>query len=240
MGTTRQTVSKWELDQVVPDIRKIVAISKLFCVSTEELLIHVTNFQNEWVRFGCGVYRDSRSEIIETEKMAICYYCNEDKSVIGAKVYEGCGDVKSLIAICERRNAESMTWYAYTYIDEMGNRQLVGNSEECEKVLGELFDRAKLDKMECIERFLVNHGDVRIPTVKEVGIRKCLEEWRKGVRAYASKDSFFVNVCTGKTEYIYQIQSECDNIYCGISYNIPFELGLRSYGQFFWITKYGR
>ncbi len=37
LGTTRQTVSKWELDQVVPDIRKIVAISKLFCVPTEEL-----------------------------------------------------------------------------------------------------------------------------------------------------------------------------------------------------------
>ena len=32
LGTTRQTVSKWELDQVVPDIRKIVAISKLATV----------------------------------------------------------------------------------------------------------------------------------------------------------------------------------------------------------------
>ena len=56
LGTTRQTVSKWELDQVIPDIRKIVAISKLFCVPTEELLLNVTTFENEGVRFGCGVY----------------------------------------------------------------------------------------------------------------------------------------------------------------------------------------
>ena len=41
LGTTRQTVSKWELDQAVPDIRKIVAISRLFCVSTDDLLVKI-------------------------------------------------------------------------------------------------------------------------------------------------------------------------------------------------------
>lgn len=41
LNTTRQTVSKWELDQVVPDLKNIIAISRLFCVSTDELLLEV-------------------------------------------------------------------------------------------------------------------------------------------------------------------------------------------------------
>ena len=32
IGVTRQTVSKWELDQVYPEIEKIVLISKIFKV----------------------------------------------------------------------------------------------------------------------------------------------------------------------------------------------------------------
>ena len=239
LGTTRQTVSKWELDQVVPDIRKIVAISKLFCVPTEDLLLQVTTFENEGVRFACGVYRNAKSEIVETEKLALEYYCNEDKSVMGAKAYEGNGDVKTLVAVCERRLAEKKTFYAYGYEDETGTLNVVGNSEEYKGMLGAAFERKQLDKMECLERFYVNHGDVKIHTVKEAGIRQCLEEWRKGVEAFASDGQLFVSVCTGKTEYVYQINRENDNIYCGISYNIPFELGLRSYGQFFRLRNLG-
>ena len=41
LDTTRQTVSKWELDQVVPDVRKLIAISRIFCVSMDELLLNV-------------------------------------------------------------------------------------------------------------------------------------------------------------------------------------------------------
>ena len=239
LGTTRQTVSKWELDQVVPDIRKIVAISKLFCVPTEELLLNVTTFENEGVRFACGVYRDAKSEIVETEKAALYYYCNEDKSVMGAKVYEGNGDVKRLVAVCERLMEEKVTYYAYSYEDDTGTEKYVGNSEKYKGMLGEAFDRAKLAKMECLERFYVNHGDVKIHTVKEAGIRQCLEEWRKGMEVSVFEGFFFVSLCTGKTEYVFQINPVDDNIYCGISYNIPFELGLRSYGQFFRLRNYG-
>ncbi len=239
LNTTRQTVSKWELDQVVPDVRKIVAISRLFCVPTDDLLVNVTNFEKEGIRFGCGVYRNKTSEIIETEKLAIQYYCMEDKYIMGARVYEGNGDTKKLISVCERHLTENKTYYAYCFENDEGNRLTVGNQEEYKNMLGESFDRSGLDKMECLERFLVNHGDVKIHTVKEAGIRQCLEEWRKGVNAHASKECFSINICTGKTEYIYQIQQEQDNIYCGISYNIPFELGLRSYGQFFRLRNYG-
>ena len=38
LGTTRQTVSRWELDQTYPEIAKIVLISKIFSVSTDSIL----------------------------------------------------------------------------------------------------------------------------------------------------------------------------------------------------------
>ena len=39
LGVSRQSVSKWELAQALPEVDKIVAMSKLFGVSTDELLI---------------------------------------------------------------------------------------------------------------------------------------------------------------------------------------------------------
>ena len=38
LGTTRQSVSRWELDQTYPEIAKIVLISKVFSVSTDSIL----------------------------------------------------------------------------------------------------------------------------------------------------------------------------------------------------------
>lgn len=38
LGVSRQSVSKWETDQSVPDLEKIVALSELFAVSTDYLL----------------------------------------------------------------------------------------------------------------------------------------------------------------------------------------------------------
>jgi transcriptional regulator with XRE-family HTH domain len=39
LGVSRQSVSKWELGQTLPDIEKIIAISKLWGISTDELLL---------------------------------------------------------------------------------------------------------------------------------------------------------------------------------------------------------
>ena len=39
VGVSRQSVSKWELDQALPEVDKIVALSRLFQVTTDELLI---------------------------------------------------------------------------------------------------------------------------------------------------------------------------------------------------------
>ena len=39
LGVTRQSVSRWELGQALPELDKIVAISRLFKVTTDELLL---------------------------------------------------------------------------------------------------------------------------------------------------------------------------------------------------------
>ena len=38
LNVTRQTVSKWELDQSTPDFDKILPICELYGISTEELI----------------------------------------------------------------------------------------------------------------------------------------------------------------------------------------------------------
>lgn len=58
IGVTRQTVSKWELDQVYPEIEKIVLISKIFKVTTDSLLIDgIDTFDVKYDSFVCGVYK---------------------------------------------------------------------------------------------------------------------------------------------------------------------------------------
>ena len=50
LNITRQTVSKWELDQTVPDMNKLIEISKLFGVSLDELTnnIEITGPENSY------------------------------------------------------------------------------------------------------------------------------------------------------------------------------------------------
>lgn len=39
LGVSRQSISKWEMEQSLPEIDKIVSMSKLFSVSTNEILL---------------------------------------------------------------------------------------------------------------------------------------------------------------------------------------------------------
>lgn len=238
LNTTRQTVSKWELDQVVPDLKNIIAISRLFCVSTDELLLEVSNFQNVGVRFACGTYRSNCSEIVETEKIAICYYAR-GKYIMGAKLYVGNSDVKYLVSVCEKDFEKETIIWAYADIND--SYEITGkhtNDSVAENMLGELFDRKQLDRMQLQESFIVNHGEYPTHTVNEKGIRQCLLEWRNGSKVSFFEDGIHVLICIGKNEYVYSVCETDENIYCGCSYNVPFDLGLRSYGQFFRLRNY--
>lgn len=50
LNVTRQTVSKWELDQTTPDLNKLIELSKLFEISIDELTNNVesVNAENEY------------------------------------------------------------------------------------------------------------------------------------------------------------------------------------------------
>lgn len=38
LGVTRQSISKWELEEAVPDVSYIIKLSELFSMSVDELL----------------------------------------------------------------------------------------------------------------------------------------------------------------------------------------------------------
>ena len=64
------------------------------------------------------------------------------------------------------------------------------------------------------------------------------EHWRMADSYSADADHLNFFLCTGKTEYIFSIRPQDTNIYCGASYNIVFDLGMFSGGQFFRIRNY--
>lgn len=238
LGTTRQTVSRWELDQCYPEIVKIVLISKAFSVSTDSILKDgISTFDVDIDHFTCGVYRDSHCEIVETEKFALVFYCSSDKNILGAKLYRGYENRKHLVAICERDQVKAKTEYAYC-VEDSDPYTTISNNEIMSQKLGEAYDSNAKKSMRRLESFVVDHSGVSLPNVKEAGIPKCLTLWRMADSYHATHDKFNFFLCTGKTEYIFSIKGEDTNIYCGASYNIVFDLGLFSGGQFFRIRNY--
>jgi len=238
LGTTRQTISRWELDQTFPEIAKVVLISRMFSVSTDSILKDgISTFDVELDYFTCGVYRSANCEIVETEKFALLLYCSSDKNILGAKLYRGYENKKHLVAICERNKLDEKTEYAY-FVDDSSPHTAIFNSERMTQKLGESYDFNFKKSMHRLESFMVDHSSAPLPTVKEAGIPKCLRLWRMADGYYATHDNFHFFLCTGKTEYVFSIKSEDTNIYCGASYNIVFDLGLLSGGQFFRLRNY--
>lgn len=59
IGVSRQTVSKWELDMVYPEINKLIELCNLFSCSMDELVRENMNISDE-------AYSDIRIETVET------------------------------------------------------------------------------------------------------------------------------------------------------------------------------
>lgn len=237
LGTTRQTVSRWELDQTYPEVAKIVLISRIFLVSTDSILKDgISTFDTDVEYFICGVYRGINCEIVETEKFALMLYCSSDKNILGAKLYKGYENKKSLVAVCERDLVEEKTKFAYLVEDSAPHTAITNNEFVSE--LSTAWDPDIKNSMRRLECFMVDHSGVPLPTVKEAGIPQCLTVWRMADSYYATHDNFNFYLCTGKTEYIFSINAQDTNIYCGASYNTVFDLGLFSGGQFFRIRNY--
>lgn len=238
LGTTRQTVSRWELDQTYPEIAKIVLISKIFSVSTDSILKNgISTFDTDITYFTCGVYRSSNCEIVETEKFALVIYCTDNKSILGAKLYKGFERKKRLIAICERNQKDEKIEYAY-FADDSGLNTVITNGKRLATLLDSSYDANAKNSMRRLEGFWVDHSGIPLPTVKEAGIPKSLTLWRMADSCIARQDKFNFYLCTEKTEYIFSIKPKDVNIYCGASYNLVFDLGLFGGGQYFRIRNY--
>lgn len=231
LDTTRQTVSRWELDQIIPDVERIVGLSRIFGVTTDSLLVEGISTFTRQERFLCGVYRDACSEIVETERFA--YAISEENGALCARLYTGGLENKQMTALCIRRAGE--THFAYRLTDG----QVIATTSALTAELGKAFDRMQLGKMRRRERFCTDHHVAELPTVSQAGIRRCLAAWRMGASLMADENQLYFFLCTGQTEYVMQLRLDNTNVYCGASFNIPFDMGLMSGGQFFRIRNEG-
>ncbi len=235
LGVTRQTVSKWELDQALPDLSKIVLISKIFSVTTDSLLIGgITSFEDLTAEPPYGVYRSDTCELVETALFALILEGSADKNILTARLYMGFDQEKHLRGICEHDKTCKQTRYAYT--TDTGEIY-TNDAEKIALRLGEKYDHQKKTAMYKTEALIMDHSCAPLPKVSEAGIANCLLAWRMGDSFRADAKRFFFFLCTGKTEYVFQIFPEKTNIYCGASYNRVFELGLFGAKQFFRIRN---
>lgn len=180
-----------------------------------------------------GVFTSALLEVAQTRYWALCLYCNEDKSLIGAELYNGVEDKKTLAAVCRRDMKEKKTVYAYETIDD---KKLTNDFEGVCKLLGKPFEYnvSELEKIDTIEIT----EPYSMPAVSEEGIANCLKQWRMGSVYRPIYDGMLFQMVTNKIEYVFSIQnSEC-NIYCGASVNIPYDEGMFGGGQYFRIRNY--
>ncbi len=235
LGTSRQTVSKWELDINIPDVEKIVRMSRLFSVTTDSILVDgISSFDEVGEAYVCGIYKSDTMEIVETERVALVFWSNIDKTLYGVKAYIGYGLKKKLQAVCEYRETDKKIHYAY--VTDTGI--VLSSCDLIQKQLGEKYDNTTKNSLYRTEVFYVSHDNLPLPTVDEVGIKQCLTKWRMATTLNMTTTRFSIFICTDKTEYVVDIAPKDDNIYCGISYNVTSELGLLCGKQFFRIRHY--
>jgi lactoylglutathione lyase len=76
LGVTRQSVSKWELGQALPDTEKIVQISRLFGVSADWLLLYegpmIANPNKQSLRFGMYLIVKDFGKAVDFYEKLLC------------------------------------------------------------------------------------------------------------------------------------------------------------------------
>ncbi len=233
LNVSRQTISKWELDQSLPELAKIVQISRIFSVTTDSLLIDgITSFDMTTKNFVCGIYRSVNREIAETEQFSLVL--ENENSLLIAKLYVGHQSLKRLCAIVVRDKALNSTQYAY----QTQHGEIVTGNDNLALQLGEHYNLTVTRDMMRTAQFTVDSTQAKTPTVSEVGLRQALIAWRGGAVFTADKEEFRFSLCTPHREYIMHINLQGSNIYCGASFNTVFDMGLFTAGQYFRIRHY--
>ena len=175
-----------------------------------------------------GVYTSSYLEIAQTRYWAICFYCNSEKTIIGARLYNGTDENKTLAAICERYIIDKKTVFAYETVDGM----TVTNDEGgVSKLIGSAFSY-NTDGMKKTDSIVIT-DPYEMATVDEKGIGFCLKQWRMGTSYIKRHNGFTFLMVTNKIEYVFSIYTDNCNIYCGASVNVPYDNGMFGGGQYF-------
>jgi len=180
-----------------------------------------------------GVFTSDLSEIAQTRYWTLYLYCNKDKSIIGAKLYNGNDENKTLAAVCERYVNKNKTVYAFEIPggqkftnDFDGVCKMIGSSLSCDTE-----DMKKVDSIEISKPY-------DMPTVTEKGIAVCLKQWRMGTSYRQINNGFVFQMITNTIEYVFQIQTDNCNIYCGASVNVPYDGGMFGGGQYFRLRNF--
>ena len=233
-GSTRQTVSRWELDLALPEISKIVKMARICGVTTDSILSDgISTFDADFDRFVCGVYRKKDVLIVETEKIALVYL--ERGDTLCAELYEGMLQNKTLRAAVAYALKDKKASYAYWD----GSGKMTANYD-AEDITGRKFDRKQLDGMRRVETFLADRGKNQLPTVPEAGFKTCLRKWRTGTKFYCRYGQILACVYLNGMEYFFHLEpQQQENIYCGVTAADAFELGACIGKQYFRIRHLG-
>lgn len=179
-----------------------------------------------------GVYTSNDLEIAQTKKWALCFYNNDDKSIIGAELYKG-EDNKKLIAICKYNKSENKTLYSYK---DLNGQKFTNDFNGVHRFIDKPYEY-DINNLRIIEDIEIV-DPYPLPTVSKNGIKDCLKQWRMGTSYNTMSDGFSFQMVTNKIEYVFSIQNNNCNIYCGASINVPYDEGLFGGGQYFRIRNY--
>ena len=233
-GSTRQTVSRWELDLALPEIQKIVQMARICGVTTDSILSDgISTFDAAFERFVCGVYRKKNVLVVETERIALVYL--ERGDTLCAELYEGMRENKTLRAAAAYAFKDKKTNYAY-----WDNNGKITANYDAGDIIGQKFDRKQLDNMKRVETFLAERNKKPLPTVPEAGFKTCLTKWRTGTKFYCRDDQIFALIYLNGMEYCFHMApQQHENTYCGVTAVDAFELGNCIGKQYFRIRHLG-
>lgn len=159
LGVSRQAVSKWELDSTLPDTANVVALGKLFGVTTDYLLVE----ENE------GTARSAPAAEIPGRKA--------DLKVIVGSIMAGVGALGWLAVYVASRFIEVMI--PYTYRDEFGNVWTTFDSSRTDVDLGRFIEEYHLEGLLAVLTVLIAAGIVIALWDKYLGL------WLRKIREKA-------------------------------------------------------
>ncbi len=223
---SRQTVSKWENDLACPELEKLIAISRFFHVSTDYLLLN--DMGGEY-----GIFSSETAVLAETECFALLM--QKENGVLSARLYKGIAGHKNLVAVCEETEEDKVISFAY--LTESAETVCYGE-KMLDRLLGTPYDVTQKGTMYHTESIRMASSKEPLPIVNEAGIRACLAAWRSGTVCRADGKEIYFVFCTPNEEFVFHIQTENHNVYCGASQNKVFDLGLFAGMQYFRIRNY--